>query len=460
MTLATIVIALSSPTTVRAADPFADNNGSVPSSAQYNGTIFKLRHDYPQSISPVATAFPWQQAIGNADISPSNAAAYVNSLKQYVTSDMKMLLTDYSSWNSSKATWYSEPWLGEIREAIHGLYVGSDGFTPDLFDGTGLTKPFTTYVLTFYDARAANTLFKTWGTSAQSPNINISNSQFAEGSVIVKLAFSTANSDDWPVMSGALQWPAFITTNATLGNHPQPQVDKLSFFQFDIIVKDSKSAPRTGWVFSTLVYDKDAPGNSPWEKMVPLGAMWGNDPEVNSTANPTTPLHENWINPNAPRYSKATLGWGGRLSGPNDGAVNAAAFIESGQIKKVDALQSSSCMSCHGASQWTMKSFILPSTKMPPTLIDGSYILMPSPGSDEWMKWFQSRSGTEAQDQGTVPFDYDLVFVFKSLPAWQKANGNRPLTVMTYGRRETELFQYNGLPMPGGAPVSLPFTAK
>ena len=42
-----------------------------------------------------------------------------------------------------------------------------------------------------------------------------------------------------------------------------------------------------------------------------------------------------------------------------------------------------------------------------------------SSGSPFWMHWFQSRPGTEPADSGTVAFDYDMVFTFKSLMAWQ-----------------------------------------
>jgi hypothetical protein len=162
-------------------------------------------------------------------------------------------------------------------------------------------------VLTFYDKRAANALYNVWGATATTPKIEAGAPQFAEDSVVVKAAFSTANADVWPVMQGARQWTPYISTNATKNRGPTapPELDPTSFFQFDIIVKDTKSAPRTGWVFSTLVYDKDAPGTDFWDKMVPLGAMWGNDPEATSP----NQLMENWINPAAPAYAKMTLGW-------------------------------------------------------------------------------------------------------------------------------------------------------
>ena len=55
----------------------------------------------------------------------------------------------------------------------------------------------------------------------------------------------------------------------------------------DVAIKDPR-APVTQWVFGTFVYDKDAPGGSVWEKMVPLGLMWGNDPQVTSTSRDST----------------------------------------------------------------------------------------------------------------------------------------------------------------------------
>jgi hypothetical protein len=121
------------------------------------------------------------------------------------------------------------------------------------------------------------------------------------------------------------------------------------------------------------------------------------------------PLTENWINPNAPKYSTQTLGWGGRLSGPNDGATN---DIQVGDQVMKNA-PDSSCMSCHGPAEWQPKehkmiSFLLPSypNPTPPPSFkvcgpNGEYICSPAPGSTDWMRWFQSRPGTQPQDPNT-----------------------------------------------------------
>ena len=97
----------------------------------------------------------------------------------------------------------------------------------------------------------------------------------------------------------------------------------------------------------TLVYDSAASGDI-WDKMVPLGVEWGNDPEATSA---DMPLRENWINPKAPQYSTQTLGWGGRLSGPNDGARNNIAV--NGVVMKNEP--DSGCISCHSTAQWNVK---------------------------------------------------------------------------------------------------------
>ena len=89
-------------------------------------------------------------------------------------------------------------------------------------------------------------------------------------------------------------------------------------------MKDDRAGP-TGWYFATYSYDRSVAGNSVWRKMVPVGLMWGNDPNA-------PPIVESWINPAAPAYAKAHLGVGGRLNGPVDNPVSA-------------------CMSCHSTAQ-------------------------------------------------------------------------------------------------------------
>ncbi len=457
-------------------DPFVANDGQIPSKDQYSGPLFTLSHDWPTSVTPLKDP-PWIKAIGDAPINTKNAAAYVEALKRYVTHNARALILDYAHWDAQKAGWYNEPWLGSQREAIHGTYEAGQ-FLPETFPGTGLRATFDTTVLTYYDARAAYTISKLWGASAMTPGITTANAQFAEGAVVVKAALFTNDdptgpSDWWDAVKGAAQWLLFLSLPEGVNPLPPHRVVTGYVMQFDIIVKDSKSAPKTGWVFSTLVYDASATGDA-WEKMVPLGAMWGNDPESNSSLIPPPPLRENWINPKAPKYSTETLGWGGRLSGPNDGAQNA--IVVDG--KPIPNAADSSCMSCHGPSEWNVStnkqaSFLLPSfpNPAPPppfkTCPDGNpndppAICSPAPGSADWMRWFQDRPGTAPQDPGSVALDYDEVFAFKALPLWWKATGpadQPPPFLFTHGGRNPaaggqRFNQYTGAPLPNhGAPA-------
>lgn len=392
-------------------DPFQNHRDSVPPQSVYNGPLFTLSHNYPDSASPIANA-PWQQALNGQPISSSNALNYVNALKQYVEPTITKYLYDRTNFNSGAEGWYQEPWTGAIREAVLGTYTGS-GFGPGTF--TTLNKAMTTYVLTFYDQRAAYTLGQIWGKTASQPNLQKDAAQFVEGSVIVKFAFTTANYPDWDVMQNGLTFPIYDT--ATAFTEVVYKLRTVTFFQFDIIVKDSKTAPKTGWVFSTLVYDKNAPGKAVWDKMVPLGAMWGNDPDVNSTKNPTQPLKENVINPKAPKYSTETLGWGGRLSGPNDGAVIPFAYDSTTKITYTN-LQASSCMSCHSVAQDNLNSFLLPGPFPSPT---ADTLPVFTPGGPQWSLWFKDNYGNVPFDAGQTALDFDMVTAFKSILAYQSA---------------------------------------
>lgn len=458
MRLSTIAVTIlcSSALWVHAApqvQPFENSQRSAPKG--YTGPTFKLSHAYPQSGA--VPDMPWRAAIKNQLITPANAQAYAEALKAAIGDDMRVMLQDYKNWNPDQRGWYNEPWLGKtsdashaykFREPLRGMYVGSGDMGHSLFKASGLKKDFTTYVLVYYDKTAAVTLNKIWGATAMEPKITPETTQFAEGSIIIKAAFVTADPATWPVMKGTLTWPAYITMNATIDPAnplPAPALTTTYLMQFDIIVKDSVSAPKTGWVFSTLVYDARVPATDGdiWKKMVVLGAQWGNDPQAKDPLVLKPKLLENWTNMNSPAYARATLGWGERLSGPNDGAMNDIAYTRPGGLQptRVKNAKDSSCMSCHSSAQWDtknpalgMKSFLLPTLTPRPELppgCDGSkqpppacaqYMQSPPPGSVAWMKWFQNRQGNEAMDpsEGNVGADFDMVLTFKTLPAWYK----------------------------------------
>lgn len=426
-----------------------------PPKSAYDGPLFTLSYDYPTQPVPPPDPPPWREAIGNGTINVDNAGAYTQALKDYVAPDMETLLFDYSSWDPQAARWYNQPWLASIRDSIHGTYVGST-FPPEMFPASGLSETMTTHVLVYYDAVSAYSMERVWGSSGMDPvpGMEAGGAQFPEGGVIVKPAFTTADGSAWPPIEGAYPWQIWAKPGD--GGSGERELQEVYLFQFDIIVKDSASSPETGWVFTTLVYDKSVAGSS-WEQMVPLGAMWGNDPDVDSPqgCDPTTPgscpqLEETWINAEAPAYAKETLGWGGRLSGPNDGAVDLSPAVQtaSGDLEPYSGRYAmSSCMSCHGAAEYEMESFLLPSPakcqdddctptfakcqdgscqEVPPGT-DGSVLVYYQSGDADFMRWFQDRPGDVPMDEGTIPLDYGMNYAFKALPSWYRATQDKDL---------------------------------
>ncbi len=428
----------------------------APPSSVYSGPLFALSHAYPTTpVAPPADP-PWRKASGGGLITTANAEAYTQALKDYVAADMKVLLYDYPAWDAGKAGWYNAPWLTSVREPIHGTYVGSS-FTKDYFPISGLTADMTTHVLVYYDDVSAAVLQGMWGPSGMDPvpGIKAGLAQYPEGSIIVKPAFTTANATTWPVLEGAVSWPIYAVPDD--GSSKDPVLQNVSFFQFDIIVKDSVASPTTQWVFTTLVYDKNAPGDN-WDKMVALGAMWGNDPTVISPQGcdpikgDCPALNETWINPAAPVYAKETLGWGGRLSGPNDGAVdtNAAVIQADGSVKPYNGRYAmSSCMSCHQSAEYPLQNFLLPSPSVCGT--DGKDSCSPrlvlcegetctpfdktgnprvayyDSGSQDFLQWFLNRPGTQAVSSTATALDFGMNNAFKALPGWVKATGGKPV---------------------------------
>jgi hypothetical protein len=97
--------------------------------------------------------------------------------------------------------------------------------------------------------------------------------------------------------------------------------------QVDVAVRDDRADDTTGWVFGTFMYQNDAPGPRPLERLVPVGLMWGNDPALTKAKydkgdRPT----QTWLN--KPATKSPHFGWLDRLNGPLDNPR-------------------SSCLSCH-----------------------------------------------------------------------------------------------------------------
>jgi len=399
-------------------NPFAINNGAIPKEDVYSGPLFKFNYNYPTTYTK--PSMPWRVVLNGKPLSKDNAYKYVMELKKHVQNPMRTFVTKPKEWNnSSQKNWYSMLWAGEEvekthwegREAVYGTYTGQI-MSKDVYKDSGLTVNIRNYAAIYYDKTAAYTLgqvFKNCNEVIKEcvPSVQNNEAQFKEGSIIIKSAGVSATPEQWPVLEGAAKWQIYRKPFDMSGTikESKPELMDIRVGIFDIIVKDSIAAPQTGWVFTTLVYDKDAPGKDAWDKMVPLGAMWGNDPDVNSEKNPKAELFETYINPNAPKYSKVTLGYGGRMSGPFDIAVKYDVEVDGKIVKE---LRSSSCLSCHGTSSYLPNDSSFPTFFYPAQNFKVSPWKMYTPGSKQWSEWFQNRWGAEPQskEKGVIALDY------------------------------------------------------
>ena len=411
-----------------AADPYASNNGLLPA-GQWAGPYRTLNFDYPSK----APASSWSEIAPRQPITVGTAPTYVAALKKFVAPSIRDMIEKPNTWNPTQKGWYDMPWqaeggASEGREAILGAFAGQ--ILP-VGAFTGLNIPLQNHTVVYYDALSATMLKRPWANPFDPDRKNV---VFPEGAMVIKAAAVTATPEQWPVLKNSALWHVWRPTVAdslkasqTPGKSAAPSLLQLRVLQFDIIVKDSVASPKTGWVFTTFVYQHDAAGKGTWDKLVPLGAQWGNDPLLalspsgKAVGDKHMALEENWINPQAPSFSKEMLGWGGRLSGPIDVSKRHNVIFTDGEVRKEQ--RASACLSCHGTAQYPFVANLYPSPNrsFPP---DGSTFLLYPPGSQEWARWYQNRPGTEPQNKnaGATALDYDMLIMF-ALAAFDAASG-------------------------------------
>ena len=282
--------------------------------------------------------------------------------------------TDWTLCDNPVRPWFHIPYQTyEVlsgREFVHGLTREAPvSFSLQGAQGANGSDVLasTMWAVGFFNATAGYTLGTVWeedGTAAV-PDDDIS---FDEGAVVGKLLFNTLGPDQLPVLRNMPAWtasisdPTFCTCTPPAGESKcsMPEESRqcartlawqgLHLLQFDMAIKESR-APGTEWVFATFVADgifkADKP--EPWNRISPLGVMWGNDTPPPGTAardHPADPRGEGFMEEvifwdvvdrlNAVGGSQVAmrpghLGCNQRLNGPADNA-------------------NSSCMSCHGTA--------------------------------------------------------------------------------------------------------------
>lgn len=306
--------------------------------AGWRGPVFVPRVDFPTRTR--TEPHPWTTVSFRKE-----PERYLSLLLQYALEGQ-----DRIHWRLAQnktRRWYHVPWLGPGatgREFIHGLTRARDFAPREL--GPAQTQCRQNWGLAFYNDVGGAVLGKIWGHGQRDPNLDAL--PFPQGTVAVKLVFTNATGGDDPKLAGAPELLANIHA-ANAGDACPASVDKaggpaprapqtLRIIQVDLAVREIRATYKTGWVFGSYRFDGTRPGTDPWSKLVPLGLMWGNDPQL----------------------SDADASAGAK---PRQSIVfeSGKGFGRAGRMNGIADERASACSSCHMAAQWpTVAHMIAP----------------------------------------------------------------------------------------------------
>ena len=287
--------------------------------------------------------------------------------------------------------WYHMPWQhysANGREGFHGLTkeapVQAGQLGPDYTYSTGGA-----WAVGLYNDKGGYTIGKVWEDHLHPSAEKMEDmGGFPEGTVMFKLLFLSVPKDiveeQVPYLQNGLWWKAYATYD--FGTLDREEIEVV-LIQMDVMVKDFR-AP-SGWVLGNYKYNGAMNKSDKFYNLVPVGIMWGDDPEdTTNTSNPVPDstyinldLKQTIINPDRNELPPSHLGWNGRLNGPMDNPM-------------------SSCYSCHATAEYPQISPISP-------LFDATTSQY-EPGSPEWMRWFSNYDCNSRFDKDAVPTDFSL----------------------------------------------------
>ncbi len=400
---ASALLAAGSSAGAQSVDPFAANDGAFPTAEQWSGPFRTANFDFPAQ-QPADT---WRNNGGMGAATLDNIPGYVDNLRDFVEPSVQGMIDSPLTWDHRAEGWYDMPWTGKDKEALLGSFSGQT-ILATAFEEFGQKAAFTNHAIIYYNDVAAGMLGRIWENPFD-PNFSAIN--FPEGSMVIKALGAEVSAEDFPPIEGSQIWNVFAKPFGSDSN--KKEVVDTHVIQFDIVVKDSIASPQTGWVFATYIYDKDAAGETTWDKLTPLGAMWGLDPELaREPDGGTGKLLESWVSPDAPAYATATLGWGGRLSGPMDLAERENILFTDG-TREPNMTDISACLSCHSTGQTPFIANLYPgpNKSFPPA---GETFFMYPKGSEDWARWYRNREGTLpfTPVEGVVGTDYNMLLTF------------------------------------------------
>lgn len=452
-------------------------SGYDPADFGWTGRVFELSQDYPDTLPPKED-YPWL-AIPFENGGPTDPEAYLRALLAYGLEGN--VDVDFYVEDNTIRHWYSMPWMDwntevdsdwpgtDGREFVHGLTHEFDSSVGTLSEMQ--TQYVDTWSGAYYNDRASYGIGQVW-CDPNDPDLDQLNpdptarNYFPDGGYIIKLLFSTVTDEQLPTMKNSLAWDANIMINQDPDDRNDGPLAKFQrgmrqvrLLQIDVAVRDSRSL--TGWLFGTFGYDGRVEGATPWDRMVPLGIQWGNNPGVTydqscpsgvTTECDFSKLTQQWINLNAvlelasPPLNFDHLGFGGRLAGPVDNSE-------------------ASCMGCHQTAGF-------PPAPLLPEFAPGWEDRLAPDGQD--LSWLDqayrltyqqnARSGVVFSPAQLATADYSLqlsmsLMNFVSLECRRNRPGSPKICsdLVSYVSDQTaalqELFVY-GVPGRDGGPIS------
>ncbi len=310
---------------------FPDRQPDHPEPAGYDGPRFELRDEYPQT-EPADEPRPWDTIA--FDVAP---AQYLEAVLDYAIAETT---TSTGIRSGSEQPWFHAPWLTPDwcsgRELAHGLTQERYSRPRELAQGQ--TGSHANWAVGLYDPRGGWTIGRVWPDPNGPPHPE--HASFPRGTVAIKFLFTMAPIDEVPFLDRSLELSAHVfPTRVCQQNQTTRQILTVRLLQVDVAVRDDR-ATETGWVFGTFVYSAAASGSTIWERLVPVTAVWGNDPNVRTHwhddgAYVNADLQQGWVNdaliaaPVDPHAASVQhFGLAGRGNGPVDNPR-------------------SSCVSCH-----------------------------------------------------------------------------------------------------------------
>jgi hypothetical protein len=353
---------------------FAFRNSADQPPEGWTGPVFALSDDYPAenpgacpkdlctwldldvNLSPNfgAPRPTWDDAVWNE---------YIQRIMAYVAEGQDPNLAHevgFQTEVNGETRWYHVPWMAYDpmvgREFVHGTTNERTAHLSDLFGETrsiglhALQNPppecdalnqrgFETWAVGMYNPWGGYALGQAWPQSGAPQVVSYRGSAmpaglpFSEGTVVAKLLFTSAPVECAPFLAGAPEWQVNRHKVGEQTNRYlcERAVDTVRLIQMDVAVVDLRSPTR--WVYGTFAYDGAAPGDTAWQRLVPVGLQWGSDPWTFPAVpeSESLPAQQSVLNTSVRQDLYEHEGCRFRLAGPVDN-------------------QKSSCISCHAGA--------------------------------------------------------------------------------------------------------------